>query len=276
MIPISVIDTSAPFANQLAGVQKLGAQADRDHLRGLARCYAASYGFGWYHYQHDPAALTIELTKRQVPIAEQGANQWLPIARVCFGDFDPKGTKVSYMGVSGLTKWNWDTSKQRGAGVMRHLFEEDIHPDEAEEYIFNFKGGVTGIIKADTEKNGQKRSPRKPVTKQRKTELTQRAKALPKLPEALIDTLPVADAAGHFAQAWVYIENGQVFLGGIVPNSENEALKAADTHMTALDEAPVSHTLEGVFEHTPEMARASAKMQRNFLASTSSKRRGDA
>ena len=146
MIPISVINTSASFANQLAGVQKLGAQADRDHLRGLARCYAASYGFGWYHYQHDPAALTIELTKRQVPIADQGANQWLPIARVCFGDFDPKGTKVSYMGVSGLTKWNWDNSKQRGAGVMRHLFEEGIHPDEAEEYIFNFKGGVTGII----------------------------------------------------------------------------------------------------------------------------------
>ncbi len=80
MIPISVINTSASFANQLAGVQKLGAQADRDHLRGLARCYAASYGFGWYHYQHDPAALTIELTKRQVPIADDPPSfQWTPM-----------------------------------------------------------------------------------------------------------------------------------------------------------------------------------------------------
>lgn len=268
-----LLNTAATIADQIATVNAISLGADQDYNLSLARAVASAYAFGWYNYQHDSMALTIAFTQRQVPIAEPTGNQWLPIARVCFGDWDKKANKVTYNGVSGLTKWNIDSGKQRYASAMRLLHESNIHPDAAEEFILNFnkdgkgKKGLTGMVDKDRETHGQKRAPRKAVTKARKTELVSKAKSLPVLPENLTAALPVTGATGHFAQAWVYIEDGKVFLGGIVPDSENEALKAADVAIASKDETS-GYISESTFEATPEMIEANTRMQRNFATAT--------
>lgn len=276
MISTKLLNTAATVADQIASVNALSLTADKDYARGLAHAVASAYAFGWHHYQHDTMALTIAFAQRQVPIAEEGKNQWLPIARVCFGAWDETAAKVSFMGVSGLTKWKVDEAKQRYAGAMRLLHANGIHPDEAEQFILTFAGGLTGMVKADSDANGIKRAPRKPVSKERKAELVSKAKALPTLPEELTATLPVTGSAGHFAQAWVYIENGQVFLGGIVPNSENEALKKADEQLSAGEIAASTAALDGLFEPTAELVHSHAKMQRAFAATVANKQGGAA
>lgn len=276
MSTLQLIDTTAPIGELLNRLNSLTDNCEQSHRKLLNNSVASAYAVGFYGYQNDYAALIQEMTLRQVAEPGEGDNVWAPIAQVSFGSFDPEAANVQFMGVRGLTPYKPYGSWQKYAGAMRLMDENDVHPDNAVAFIENFGkgekglGGLSGMVAADRKKHAKTRAPRKPVTDARRAELTSLAKALPVLaitvPKAVVDG--AASTAGRFAQAWVYIEDGQVFMGDIIPDSEKAAIRAAADSYDAAEALPepAPAPAPALFEATPEMIAAAKRGQKAFLA----------
>lgn len=141
---------------------------------------------------------------------------------------------MRFGGKEGLKPFVRNESWSKYAGVLRHLYQRNIHPDEAEAFILNFSGKLAGILAADRKRNSR------PRTSANEAHLTN-AKARARQSSAV----PVLGAStdNGFRMVWAYVENGQAHVGSVVPNSEARAKAAAATYVIQNPEA-IARTAE--------------------------------
>lgn len=235
-----LFDTAATINVQIKSVQLAVSAFDADFELRRAAILAYQYRFA-HHYLSGAGNvqdLVDALTERQVPAAnnDKGENACLPIIRILAGHFDesPTAKPVRFGGKEGLKPFVRNESWSKYAGVLRHLYQRNIHPDEAEAFILNFSGKLAGILAADRKRNSR------PRTSANEAHLTN-AKARARQSSAV----PVLGAStdNGFRMVWAYVENGQAHVGSVVPNSEARAKAAAATYVIQNPEA-IARTAE--------------------------------
>lgn len=215
-----LFDTAAPIMEQIKSINGAVAKFHLTVDEFRARVLAYQYRFA-HHYligAGNPVELATALVEAQIPGATEDGNACLPVMRLLSGRFDPTAPKVSFNGIEGLTKFRRNEGWSRYAGVHRWLFQNGIHPDDAEAKILASEGGLTAILAEDRKKNGKTRSkPNEAFIKAATDEVKSRP----------AHSVEGAEGENGLRMVWAYVENGTVRLGGVVSNSEPLAKAAA-------------------------------------------------
>jgi hypothetical protein len=172
------------------------------------------------------ADLGTELDRCQIPTAQPGANQLLPIVRLVTGKFDLEADKVEFNGKADLTKFDCNRSWEKHADAISFMWDhqEDVTAaGGAYAYIKGYAGHLNGLNKAYKVARNAARSKGQVANVASEDEAIEAVKVYSK--RTLDELKPLKDE--HFALVWCQVVDDKLVPGGVISKSGKAAKAAA-------------------------------------------------